>query len=69
MSASPFQQCDHNVMGSNPLCALPTKVTIDDGTGLALGNIPMWGTSLIDQYRKEKSSVVRDIFSHNKFLS
>ena len=35
-------------MGSNPMCGLPKAVTGDESAG----DIPMWGSSIMDDYRK-----------------
>ena len=36
-------------MGSNPMCRLPKAVTGDTESA---GDIPMWGSSIMDDYRK-----------------
>ena len=35
-------------MGSNPMCGLPKAVTGDESAG----DVPMWGSSIMDDYRK-----------------
>ena len=46
-------------MGSNPLCDLPPTVTGDGSKGASV-KAPMWGTSVIDDYRK---AVLLPLFS------
>ena len=51
VTASKFHHCDSQDMGSNPLCDLPPSVTGDGLKGASV-KAPMWGTSVIDDYRK-----------------
>ena len=46
VSASPFRKCDYKNMGLTALCNL-------GGSGDELGDVepPMWGESVINQYR------------------
>ena len=34
------------------MCNLPKTLIKDEAAELAMGDIPMWGTSVMDQYRK-----------------
>ena len=48
VSAAKFRECSSKNMGSSPMCTLPNTVTGDEPTP---GHIPMWGTSVMDDYR------------------
>ena len=50
VSAAPFHRCDFRTIQVNPLCNLAT--TEDSGTVLMMGTAPIWGASVIEQYRK-----------------
>ena len=43
-----MHRCNAKTMGSNPMCGLPKAVTGDESAG----DIPMWGSSIMDDYRK-----------------
>ena len=50
LSAANFRRCDYKNLGMTPLCQLGDP----ENLGLDMGSIspPMWGGSVIDQYRK-----------------
>ena len=48
VSAAKFRGCSSKNMGSSPMCKLPDTAT---GNEVTPGYIPMWGTSVMDDYR------------------
>ena len=48
LSAAKFHLCNSKTMGSNPMCNLPKGVIGSEGAV----DIPMWGTSVMEDYRK-----------------
>ena len=50
LSSAPFRRCDYKNLGMTPLCQLGDPEYL----GSSVGSIspPMWGGSVIDQYRK-----------------
>ena len=48
-SAAPFRHCDFRNLEMNPMCNLGRSDT--DGTGFGDVNPPMWGQSVLEQYR------------------
>ena len=57
VSAAQFHHCDSQTMGSTNMCGLPKSVIGDDSTGLSIGDMPMWGTSVMDDYRIVQSHI------------
>ena len=49
-SAAPFRRCDFRNLEMNPMCNLG-RSDMDDGTGFGDVNPPMWGESVLEQYR------------------
>lgn len=59
VSASPFRKCDYKNMGLTALCNL-------GGSGDELGDVepPMWGESVINQYRRAAGGNIPDYIDH-----
>ena len=49
VSAAKFRGCSSKNIGTSPMCKLPHSVT---GKEPNPGYIPMWGTSVMDDYRQ-----------------
>ena len=50
LSSAPFRRCDYKNLGMTPICQLGDPEYMSMSTGSI--NPPMWGGSVIDQYRK-----------------
>ena len=50
VSAATFRRCDFKNLGMTPLCDLGHN-EVEDETGFASVSPPMWGESVIEQYK------------------
>ena len=62
VSAAPFRQCDFKNLGMNPMCDLDRSDP--RATGFADVNPPMWGESVLEQYKLVYKDVI-SIRSYN----